>query len=193
MRTVLKSPNEEFSLIDKLLAMNRLVPFVIPIRGLFPGLHDYTFDIDASFFEQFESAPVNDGDIEVRLELNKQSDMYVLQFEFEGTVKTDCDRCLAPIDLPIEGAERLLVKFSVEETAEEAEVIFIHPETPKLDISKYVYEFICLAIPMIKTYDCEVEKERPCDESMLGYLETQSEEQQQDNPIWDELKKLKEE
>ena len=173
--------------------MNPLVPFVIPIRGLFPGLHDYTFDIDASFFEQFENAPVQDGDVEMRLELNKQSDMYVLQFEFEGTVNTDCDRCLAPIALPIEGAERLLVKFSLEETSEEAEVIFIHPETPQLDVSKYVYEFICLAIPMIKTYDCEAENKKPCDEKMLGYLESQNEEEQQDNPIWDALKKLKEE
>ncbi len=173
--------------------MNPLVPFVIPIRGLYPGLHDYTFDIDASFFGQFENAPVQDGEVEVRLELIKQSDMYVLQFEFEGTVKTDCDRCLAPISLPIEGAERLLVKFSLEETSEEAEVIFIHPETPKLDVSKYVYEFICLAIPMIKTYDCQAEEEKPCDEKMLGYLETQNEEEQEDNPIWDALKKLKEE
>ncbi len=172
--------------------MNALVPFVIPIRGLFPGLHDYTFEIDASFFEQFENAPVQDGDVEVRLELNKQSDMYVLHFDFEGTVKTDCDRCLAPINLPIEGAERLLVKYSLEETSEEAEVIFIHPETPKLDVSKYVYEFICLAIPMIKTYDCQAEDERPCDDKMLGFLETQNEEEQQDNPIWDALKKLKE-
>lgn len=173
--------------------MNPLVPFVIPIRGLFPGLHDYTFEIDASFFEQFENAPVQDGNVEMRLELNKQSDMYVLQFEFEGTVNTDCDRCLAPIALPIEGAERLLVKFSLEETSEEAEVIFIHPETPQLDVSKYVYEFICLAIPMIKTYDCEAEQKKPCDEKMLGYLESQQEEEQQDNPIWDALKKLKEE
>lgn len=172
--------------------MNPLVPFVIPIRGLFPGLHDYTFEIDASFFEQFENAPVQDGDVEVRLALNKQTDMYVLHFEFEGTVKTDCDRCLAPINLPIEGAERLLVKFSLEETSEEAEVIFIHPETPKLDVSKYVYEFISLAIPMIKTYDCQAEDERPCDDKMLGYLETQNEEEQPDNPIWDALKKLKE-
>ena len=125
--------------------------------------------------------------------MNKQSVMYVLQYEFEGTVNTDCDRCLAPIALPIEGAERLLVKFSLEETSEEAEVIFIHPETPQLDVSKYVYEFICLAIPMIKTYDCEAEKKKPCDEKMLGYLESQQEEEQQDNPIWDALKKLKEE
>ncbi|RQH21125.1 hypothetical protein D5R40_31635 [Okeania hirsuta] len=54
-----------------------------------------------------------------------------------------------------------------------------------MDVSKYVYEFICLAIPMIKTYDCQAEDERPCDDKMLGYLETQNEEEQQDNPIWD--------
>lgn len=171
--------------------MNPLVPFVIPIRGLFPGQHDYTFDIDASFFKQFEHSPIQDGEVKVELILLKQSDMYVLEFNFEGTVKTDCDRCLAPIDLPIYGEEQLLVKFSLEEESEEAEVIFINPETPKLSVAKYIYEFICLSVPIIKTYDCEADEPRPCDEGMLAYLDTDESQEESGNSVWDELKKLK--
>lgn len=171
--------------------MDPLVSFVIPIRGLFPGQHDYIFDIDAFFFKQFESSPIQDGEVKVELSLDKQPDMYELWFQFEGTVKADCDRCLAPINLPIEGRERLLVKFSLEETFEDAEVIYINPETPKLSVAKYIYEFICLSLPIIKTYDCRAEKVRPCDEEMLSHLEQPSEEEPENNPIWDELKKLK--
>ena len=112
---------------------------------------------------------------------------------FSGTVKADCDRCLAKIDLPLSDQQRLLVKFSVEQELEEAEVVYIHPETQQLNVSKYIYEFICLAMPMIKVYDCEEEENRPCNEEMLGYLDHEEEEKTDSNPIWDELKKLNKE
>ena len=176
--------------------MERLVEFSIPVKGLGNGPHQFRFRIDASFFENFEGSPVEEGNISVNLELDKRPDMLVLQFGFEGTVKTECDRCLASIDLPVSGTERLLVKFSLEEEAEDAEVVYIHPETQHLSVARYIYEFIILAMPMIKAYDCEKEVPRPCNEEMLRFLEgeqqsgQQEEESREDNPIWEELKKL---
>lgn len=80
--------------------------------------------------------------------------MYVFYFDFEGIVKMDCDWCLVFINFFIEGVEWLLVKYFLEEILEEVEVIFIYLEIFKLDVFKYVYEFICLVILMIKIYDC---------------------------------------
>ena len=174
--------------------MEGLVEFSIPIKGLGDGVHRFDFHIDASFFKHFESAPVEEGDIDLTFLLDKRPSMYVLEFDFEGTVNTACDRCLAPIDLPISGHQRLLVKFSFEEEDEEADVVYISPETQKLDIAKYVYEFIVLAIPMIKVYDCQEEEDPPCNVEMLRYLEGAedagpSEEEATENPIWEELRK----
>lgn len=178
--------------------MDPFITYSIPVKGLYNGIHQFEFQIDRFFFENFEHSPVADGAIQVQLEFDKHSDMYVLQFELEGTVRTECDRCLAEIDLPVAGSHRLLVKFSMEEEEEEADIAYISPEASQLNVAQYIYEFICLSMPIIKAYDCENETPRPCDEDMLNYLSNgeeaaapeEKEEQEKPNPIWDELKKL---
>ncbi len=181
--------------------MDPLIAFSIPVRGLRDGIHQFDFQIDRSFFGQFESAPVQDGDVSLQIELIKRPGLYTLTFSFEGTVKTECDRCLAPIDLPIEGEQRLLIKVSEAAEGQPAEdpddpdVIYISPEQQKFNTAPYAYEFVCLAIPMIKTYECQEEEEPPCNEEMLDRLgmpepDEAAEEETADNPIWAELKKL---
>ena len=99
--------------------------------------------------------------------------------------------------LEIPDSQRLLVKFSLEEQPEEAEVIYINPEAPQLNVAKYIYEYICLAIPLFKVYDCENDDPRPCNEEALRFLsngghteEEAEKEEEEPNPIWAELKKL---
>lgn len=187
--------------VKKLTKMDPLIAYSIPVRGLRDGIHQFDFQIDRSFFEHFENAPIKDGDIQLRLELVKRPGLYTLTFSFEGTVKTACDRCLASIDLPIEGEQRLLVKVNEgtegppTEDPDDPDVIYISPEQQKFNTASYAYEFVCLAIPMIKTYDCEAEAEPPCNEEMLEHLgmpeeKEEAQEEATDNPIWAELKKL---
>ncbi len=176
--------------------MDPLITYSIPVKGLHNGIHQFEFQIDRLFFENFENSPIAESDILVKLEFDKRSDMYVLQFELEGTVRTQCDRCAADINLPIADSQRLLVKFSTEEEPEEADVIFINPEAQQLNVAKYIYEYICLAVPLIRVYDCESDDPRPCNEEALNYLSNggqagePEEEEKEANPIWDELKKL---
>ena len=181
----------------KRATMDPLITYSIPVKGLHNGIHQFEFQIDRLFFENFEHSPIAESDVQLKLEFDKRSDMYVLQFELEGTVRTQCDRCAADIDLPVSDSQRLLVKFSLEEEPEEAEVIFINPEAQQLNVAKYIYEFVCLAVPLFKVYDCENDDPRPCNEEALRYLsnggqtgEEAEEEEKEANPIWDELKKL---
>ncbi|GJM31554.1 MAG: hypothetical protein DHS20C18_05550 [Saprospiraceae bacterium] len=173
--------------------MDALIQYSIPIKGLYPGVHKYNFQIDQSFFQAFENSPVADGDVAVSLELDKRTDVYELDIEFSGTLKTECDRCLAGISLPVSGEANLLVKLSLEPQPEEADVIYISPEQPRLNVAKYIYEFVCLAMPLIKVYDCEEDENPPCNEEMLDYLDKNNPDavkESENNPIWDELKKL---
>lgn len=177
--------------------MDALIPFSIPIKGLRPGVHQFEFSIDGNFFRHFEHSPVNDGQVLMHMNLDKRPNLYILEFDFKGTVKTECDRCLAEIDLPVADQQRLMVKYSTEEEPEDAEVVFIHPETQQLNVAIYIYEFICLSIPMIRVYDCANDPNRVCNQEMLKYLQSeegdQPAEEQSDNPIWDVLKDLKDE
>jgi uncharacterized metal-binding protein YceD (DUF177 family) len=173
--------------------MDSLIPYSIPVRGLRVGTHQFDFQIDREFFRRFEESPVADGQIQVHFMLDKRPDMLVLHFQLAGTVKTDCDRCLAPIDLPIANAQSLIVKFSETEEAEDADVVYVHPEIQQLNIARYIYEYIILAMPIIKVYDCFSEANRPCNLEMLQYLSSENSEPQaapESNPIWEELKKL---
>lgn len=180
----------------KRATMDPLITYSIPVKGLHNGIHQFEFQIDRLFFENFENSPIAESDILVKLEFDKRSDMYVLEFELEGAVRTQCDRCAADINLPVADRQRLLVKFSTEEEPEEADVIFINPEAQQLNVAKYIYEYICLAVPLIRVYDCENDDPRPCNEEALRYLsnggqaEEPEEEEKEANPIWDELKKL---
>lgn len=173
--------------------MKALIPFSIPVSGLRDGQHRFDFEIDSSFFAAFDESPIEQGQLKVHLDFDKRPGMFVLEFTIEGTVETPCDRCLEKIQLPVTGEHRLLVKFSNEERPDEAEVIYVSPELEKLNVARYVYEFIVLSMPMIKVYDCENDENAVCNEEMLSYLDEEaasgSETIAEANPIWDELRK----
>lgn len=173
--------------------MDALIQYSIPVRGLRNGTHQFDFQVDRAFFSQFENSPVANGKLNVTFTLDKRPDMFILTFDFAGTVQTDCDRCLAPIDLPVEDTQSLIVKFSEQEEPEDADVVFVHPDIQHLNVARYVYEFIILSMPIIKVYDCEAEANRPCNQEMLRYIQNgndDSEPEADQNPLWEELKKL---
>ena len=132
--------------------MDILKPFSIPIKGLKNGVHEFDFHIGKSFFEQFEGSPIKEGQFDVHLNLEKRHDMLELNFDFSGTVPTECDRCLSPIHLPVSDNQDLLVKFSIVPMPEDAEVVYISPDAGEINVARYIYEFISLSMPYNNRY-----------------------------------------
>lgn len=177
--------------------MPNLKEFSIPIKGLKQEHYEFGFQINSSFFANFEDSPINESDISVYLDLDKRTGIMELFFDIVGTIKTDCDRCLTAINLPIECQEHLVVKYSEEEQEDTDEVIYIHPESSVLNVAKYIYEYICLAVPFTKVYDCENDEVPPCDNEMLNrisgesYLAPNAEtEEKPENTLGDLLKNI---
>lgn len=178
--------------------MNGLIPFSLPIKGLRNGVHEFQYEVGAEFFAEFPESPVQDGKLSLKVILDKQPTLFVLDFNFSGTVRTDCDRCLAEIDLPIADRQQLIVKLSEENEVEDAEVIYIHPESSELNVGTFAYEFIILAIPMTRSYDCAADNYRQCNQDMLQLLSknliedtgAQDNPEKAENPIWSALKDL---
>ena len=177
---------------------NPLSEFSIPLLGLKKEHYVFDFQLDKSFFTAFEDSYIQDGAVKVNLELEKKTSHLELNFDFEGTVKTECDRCTASIDLPVEGTEQIIAKYSEETQEDEDEIIFIHPETSELNVAQYIYEYINLAIPIRKVYDCENDENPPCDFATLNFLENQSDSTDGNSdddddvpPAWNALKDLK--
>jgi uncharacterized metal-binding protein YceD (DUF177 family) len=174
---------------QNLVAMDPFVPYSIPIQGLKNGIHRFKYRIDQAFFRLFEDSPVEEGAVDFEVELDKRPGMFLLDFSLKGSIRAECDRCTASIDLPIEDERQLIVKYGETEGEEEDEVVFIHPETSSFNLAKYLYEFTVLAMPITNAYDCENDPEPPCNFEVLKFLENEASEGKT-NSVWDALKGL---
>ena len=84
--------------------------YIVKFAGLPVGTHEFEFDIDGKFFEQFSDSEIQKADLKVELTLLKQNHLMQMQFDINGTVNLSCDRCLIDYDFPIESHEELVIK-----------------------------------------------------------------------------------
>ncbi len=175
--------------------MKALKQFSIPFTGLKLGKHSFDFEIDKSFFDAFEHSLVKDGTLKAEVELDRQETMLILSFHAKGTIKLNCDKCLSDFDQPIELEERQIVKFAeeAEDEIEDLEIMILPRKETAIDVSELIYEFITVAVPFINK--CE-QAGKTCDEQMLNTLDklasgNEEQEEQNDDPRWEALKKLK--
>lgn len=170
--------------------MQGLKQFSIQFKGLDFDVHNYSFQVNQQFFDAFEESPLKNGLLKSMLTLEKKSDHLILDFETNGTVETECDRCTAKIDLPITSEFSLIIKFD-EEEREEEEVVFISPETHEINVAPFIYEHIILSIPLIKVFDCDLIDPEPCNQDVLDILDGEEEIEVKNNPLEEAFKNLK--
>lgn len=171
--------------------MKALIGYKIPFSKLKLGTHHFDFKVDENFFKHFEDSLIHNSNLNVHLAFDKQPRMFVLDFEFKGTVQTVCDRCVENFDLPVEGTEQIIVKMR-EVPGEEEEIIFISDNDIDIDVAPIVYEVLHLNLPLKKA--CELtEAEKPsCGFDVTKYLPIDDiSEDDNQNDIWSALKDLK--
>lgn len=160
----------------------------LPVAGFGPGVHQFTYRLDREFFNLYSNAPVEDGVFEVEVEVDKRPDGLTVTIEVQGYMNTNCDRCLAAIQLPLETEQTFLYRYSTKDEKDD-EIFFIPPQTPVINIADHIYESIGLAIPIIKKYDCEEEIKPPCNNDVLKKIQSQEDSPGVDNDtIWEVLK-----
>jgi len=169
--------------------MDALKHYFIPIQGLEFGIHNFDFDINESFFEHFDQSPITTSDLKVNIAVNKKPGVMGMTINVEGTILTPCDRCLTDIHLPIKGSYPMLIKDS-DEPSDDVDVVHVSGTQRKLFVSQFIYEFILASVPIIKTYDCDADEPRPCDDSTLEKLDS-NQDTEASNPLWDQLQNFK--
>lgn len=162
--------------------------FAVNIPSLKNGEHEFHFEINKGFFDQFEGDLVEDGNGTCKLGLKKTDNMMQLSFELQLSVKLTCDRSLEPFDFPIEKSHELIVKFGEEDEELSEDLIVINWNTQILDISPYLFEFIGLSIPMKKLHPKYEGQETP---DLVYQSEIEADEHNEEiDPRWAALKKL---
>ena len=170
--------------------------YIIQFGGLPVGLHEFEFEVSDTFFSNIENSEIQSGDVNITATLTKQNHLLQMHFNFEGTVKVDCDRCLKEFDFPVEGEENLVIKYGNPDESND-EILVIEEGCEEFDVSHYIYEYIILAIPA-RRVPCELdEKEFECDKETrdkLDKLTSDSDEKESENsnnPLWEQLNKIK--
>lgn len=172
--------------------MKYLKKYKIPFSGLSTGKHNFEFDIDDQFFACFEHSLVKQGQLTAHVELQKQENMLIVEFDISGKVGLACDVCLQEFDAPLVATERVLVKFTQEDWDESSEeIVVLSHHDYELDISTLLYEFINVAVPHY-TKCSEQGEGISCNPEMLAKLASENDlDTEKVDPRWEALKKIK--
>ncbi len=173
--------------------------FKIRISGIELGKHCFSIDCDKEFFDLAGIEQLLDGRLVLRVEMEKSEKMVDFQCHFEGEVVAECDRCLAPVTLPMNFDERLIVKLVAEnyrsEEEQEDDIWMMDENTYEIDLFHFVYESIVLALPIRIVHEDDADGDPTCDPEVMRRLDEMNaentEKEQDTDPRWDALKNIK--
>ena len=169
--------------------MNTGRGFVVPFVGLSTGSHSFKFEIDSSFFESFEYFENVTGKLSIVVDLLKESNMLIFNFEIKGKVNLLCDRCLSSLSKNIEGLNKLIVKFGDSYMEVSDDVIVIPVSDNRINLKQHIFEFISLLIPFRNVHPNDKDGYSGCNSDIIDRINKYS--KQEEDPRWDALKGLK--
>ena len=157
--------------------------YEIPLLSMEIGDHTYSFELDDKFFEENESDQITKGDLKVIVTVDKKYSFYEMTLKIDGTVELSCDRCLADFNQHIKNEEKIIVKVTEHPKEDEAELIYIHPDTSNLYLNDILYDMIHLQIPIVNNCDQSVINgvRVECDQAFLDKYLVTSEFNEDDN------------
>ena len=161
----------------------------IPISGLALGQHTFHYVIKDEFFAGMDYSEVQQGDVLVDLDIEREEYMMTLTFHINGKVLVPCDRCADEFYIPIQNDQVFFIKLGNEPIDEADDVVALSPDEHDFDLSSLIYEFIILSIPMHR-----VHPEGECNPEVLALLshdeEPVEDEEVETDPRWAALKDL---
>ncbi len=176
--------------------MDGLNAYTISYADLPQGKHEFDIHVNNAFFKHFEGSEISEGDVEVYIDVEKSSTFMVLEVGMEGKVKVVCDRCLDEYFEPIEFEGRLTVSFVgglEDDENSEDEVMNMQPGDTEVNLALYIYESICLSLPMQRFHPNDEHGNSTCNKEMLAKLhelQVQAQQTKEESPLWAKLKSL---
>ncbi|MCR4603385.1 MAG: DUF177 domain-containing protein [Prevotella sp.] len=173
--------------------MCSLEQFKIDLKALTEDVTSLEWELDNHFFEQLDGAQLQQGSLHVSGTIRKSVGFYELSLHVTGTVEVPCDRCLDPMDQPIDADLRLVVKLGDTYT-EDDDVITVDEARPVLDTAWFIYESIALAVPIRHVHqpgDCNVAMSEKLQE-LSAARSSDADATEEIDPRWNALLKLKE-
>ncbi len=172
--------------------VEKMREYKIPFVGLKNGLHHYNYEITDIFFAVYKDSLVKKGNVFVDIAFDKKDRLFKLEFDISGRVECECDRCGETFMLPIHEQYIVFVKTgnAEEVDVDEDDIIWIKETDSMLDVSKLIYDFINLSIPIMKIHPDKKNGEPGCPPEILMMLGIKKNQEELKDPRWDQLNKL---
>lgn len=176
--------------------MGKRREFEIAFVGLKPGIHEFQYEIGDKFFVDFQQADFTNCHVKIRLSLDKHSTFILLKFEIGGTVDVICDRCGNTVSLELWDEFNMIVKMvenpeEMNADEEDPDIYYISRTESHLHIANWIYEFICLSIPMQRMCKEDEIGGPQCNTEVLEMLKKMGSGIVQNNPLSQGLEKFK--
>lgn len=170
--------------------------FEIAWQGLKPGPHTYVYDIDDRFMlEREPDDTFKDWNARITLGFDKHESFFMLHFDIDGHVTVPCDRCGDEFKLRLWDEFDLVIKLTGDDAGkidDEDDVVFIPRSETVIDISKWLYEFLMLSVPLQHIHPEKEDGSSGCNPQALNLLDKLSEPAEPaKNPMWKGLEQLK--
>jgi uncharacterized protein len=173
--------------------MERKRNFDIHFVGLKNTEHIFEYELNDGFFQLYEESLVQKGDLKVKMFFDKKDSFFILNFQVDGFIQLACDRCTEFFDYELLCDFKIIVKFDqVEENqSNDDDVIYISRDDSSLNVADVIYEYIIINIPIQVKHPIDREGNSACNPEILEKLNLNQTEDDEVDPRWDNLFKLK--
>ena len=158
--------------------------FEISLSNLPAEGKTYRWVLDDAFFSELDEQEIEHGRLNATLQVKPNSGVFEVIIDIQGVVQTTCDRCLAPMNQPIQTQQTLEVRLG-EAYEDDGDVITVAADTQTLNVAWNLYEAIALAIPIY-----HVHPDGACEGAMDDLLQRHSADNAQTDSRWDALRSL---
>ena len=175
--------------------MKKLKDYTIQFVGLKEGEHHFDYNINNTFFQNFEYSEFNSVDVKLDLKLIKKTTLLELYFSASGFVNVNCDITNEPYNQTIDDEFKLVVKFGPEYNDDNEDILIIPHGEYEINIAQYIYELIVLAVPVKRIHpgieDGTLKSEILSKlEELSPNKEAKAKSSEDIDPRWNNLKKL---
>lgn len=175
--------------------MKVLKAFTIPFIGLKVAEHHFDYQIDKTFFQNFEYNEFNAAGVKIDLKFEKKTTLLELYFSAIGSVNVNCDITNEPYNQAINDELKLVVKFGNEYNDDNEDILIVPHGEYEINVAQYIYELIVLAVPAKRIHPGV--EDGTLQSEILSKLEElspsegdETKSSEEIDPRWNNLKKL---
>lgn len=165
---------------------------LIPLKSLPAGVNRFEFHLDGAFFAEVSECGIQEASLKADVAVDNRPEAYLINMRITGSVTVPCDRCLEPMDFPVDAEYAFTVKYGEAHDDDNPDGLMVLASNENdLDAGPAMRDTVVLALPLSRHHD----NPSDCNPEMRERLEAHApggSAPEAIDPRWDALKGLKE-